>query len=482
MSSRYWPWVLVAVSTAYLIAELVFNVRLVDNAMNTDLDVVSNLERWGRSIAATGCAVAILRLLPLEWMKRNVLLCATVLIVAWVATFFGQKALIDRYVDSSTQAQRVDAWHVTLLKQGLDSGAIKLNGLQISTGNTGRDKTLLSMLGLISYSLPKYVQLLKSRSKDIAISVADRRATESVDPLYDGFLQLRAELKSQFDAGLTAQELAKTYPPVLQRELEQFFTERRRCQHEAKPYIQVCIDAVDGAYNDKMSGTVGKKIAWKKFCSPSPASTTYQMRAGKLIPVNTDNLDCDNIEAAKIEAVLLDSMGIKYRFNSWGQFTRIPEIQKTLQKRLGKQGYVNTDIDKASFLETIVKPEFREKALTERQKWLSARITADEGRRAVRAVVVHPVALTFSLFFGVLNAAGLFAALGRIFGGTTFGHFLNAGGLVAAAIIPLIAGGHDISVSQFVSTVIPADLGAPVRWVMIVEPWIYNFFGEFLCL
>ena len=142
----------------------------------------------------------------------------------------------------------MDAWHVSLLKQGISSGAIELQGLETSSGNIGRDKTLLSMLGLISYSLPEYVQLLKSRSEDIAISVSDRQATESVDPLYDGFLQLRTELKSRFDEGLKAQELARVYSPVLQRELEQFFTERQRCQREAKPYIQACIDAVDSAY------------------------------------------------------------------------------------------------------------------------------------------------------------------------------------------------------------------------------------------
>lgn len=478
MSSRCWPWILVTVSTAYLVAELIFNVRLVDNAMTTDQNLVSNLELWGRSVAATGCAVAILRLLSFEWITRNIPLCAIVLIVAWIATFFGQKALIDGYVDSSTQEQQVDAWHVSLLKQGISSGAIELQGLETSSGNIGRDKTLLSMLGLISYSLPEYVQLLKSRSEDIAISVSDRQATESVDPLYDGFLQLRTELKSRFDEGLKAQELARVYSPVLQRELEQFFTERQRCQREAKPYIQACIDAVDSAYNDKIFSTVGKKIAWKAFCRPSSASTTFQMRAGKMIPVITDSLDCDNIDAVQIETVILEALGIKYRFNSWRQFTRIPEVQKTLQKHLGK-GYVNPDMDKASFLELVVKPEYREKALSERQKWLSVHITENEGRRAVRSVVVHPVALAFSLFFGVVNAVGLIAALGRMWGDTTFGHSLNVAGLVAVVIIPLIAEGQDLSVSRFI-TVVSSDLSGPVRWVMTVEPWIYNLFGGFL--
>ena len=79
MSSRCWPWILVTVSTAYLVAELIFNVRLVDNAMTTDQNLVSNLELWGRSVAATGCAVAILRLLSFEWITRNIPLCAIVL-------------------------------------------------------------------------------------------------------------------------------------------------------------------------------------------------------------------------------------------------------------------------------------------------------------------------------------------------------------------------------------------------------------------
>lgn len=476
ISGRHWPWVLVAISAAYLVAELLFNVRLVDNAMVTDPDVVSELEFWGRSIAATGCAVAILRLLPLSWIRRKLLVCGGILTVAWLVTFFGQKKLIDWYVDSSTQEQRLDAWHVVLLKQGLDSGAIQLQGLKTSTDDVGRDKTLLSMLGLISYSLPDYVQLLKSRSEEIAISVADQQAIESIDSLYSVFLEFRSELKARFEEGRKAQELARSYPPVLQRELQQFFTERQRCRREAKPYIQGCLDAVDNTYNEKTRLTIGKEIEWKEFCRPSSASTVYQMRAGKMIAVTKDNLDCQDIESVRIEKVLLKALGIKYRFDEWSQFTRIPEVQSALQDNLGISGTVNPDMDKSQFMKAVAQPEFREKILLERQKWLSASISDDEGRKAIRAVVVHPVALGFSLLFGVVNVVGLLAALGRIWGGTTFGHSLNATGLMTAGAAPLVIEGQDFSISQFV-TVIPGDLGAPVRWVMTVEPWIYNIFG-----
>lgn len=481
MTSRQWPWVLVGVSAVYLVVELAFNIRLVDNAMATDPEVVESLELWGRSIAATGCAVAILRLLPLQWIRSRLPVCVGVLLAAWLTTFFGQKSLIEWYVDSSTQAQRLDAWHVALLKQGLDSGAIQLEGLKTSTGDAGRDKTLLSMLGLISYSLPEYVQLLKSRSEEIALSIADRRATDGIEPLYDGFIELRSELKSRFENGLQAQELARSYPPVLQRELGQFFTERRHCEQEATPsYVQACIDAVDSAYNKKMQSAVGKEIPWKEFCRPAPASTTYQMRAGKMVPIVTDSLNCQDIEASRIESVLLQALGIKYRFDSWRQFTRIPEVQAALREHIGIDGFVDPDMDKARFLEAVAKPEFRVQAQAEREKWLSASISNDEGRRAVRAVVVHPIALGFSLFFGMVNAVGLIAALGRIWGGPAFGHSLNMGLLAGAVLVPfVVGGGAGINISEFVK-VAPGELGVAMHWVMTVEPWIYNIVGGIL--
>jgi hypothetical protein len=321
---------------------------------------------------------------------------------------------------------------------------------------------------------------LKPARREIAVSIADHRATDSIEPLYSGFSGLRTELKTRFEEGLRAQELARSYPPLLQRELEQFFTERRHCDQEAtQSYVQACIDAVDSAYNNKMRTTVGKEIPWKAFCRPAPASTTYQMGAGKMVPVVTDSLNCLDIEAARVESVLLQALGIKYRFDSWSQFKRIPEVQTALRKHTGIDGFVDPDMDKARFLEVAAKPEFRAQVRAEREKWLSASISDDEGRRAVRAVVVHPIALGFSLFFGVINAVGLIAALGRIWGGPTFGHSLNAGLLAGAVLAPFAVSGTEINISEFMKAT-PGEFGAAMHWVMTVEPWIYNIFGGVL--
>jgi len=477
---KRWQWALLGISAAYLVAELAFNVRLVDNATTIDEGVIQRLELWGRSIAATGCVVMLLRLLSFDFITTKLPLCLALLLSAWVTVFFAQKLLIDWYVDSSTDSQKIDAWHITLFKRGLDNGAIQLEGLDTSSGYYGRDKTLLSVLGLIGFSRPEYVQMLKGRSEEIAVSIADSQAVEDVEPLYKGFLQLRDELEGRYQAGLQAQKLAREYPPVLLRDLQQFFTERRRCNSEAKPYVERCFQAIDAEYEKRISQTVGKHIEWKEFCTPSSASTTYQLRAGQMQAVKSDHLDCGNIQAGRVEKVLLQALGIKYRFDSWRQFSRLPQVQDVMREKLGVDDAVDLDMTKESFLDLVVIPKYKRRALEERDRWLSFNFNKEQGRQAVRAVVVHPVALAFSLFFGVLNLVGLISGIGRLALNASFGHSLTVVSIGGILAVPLLYSGTDYSFYQYLENIEIEEFGYVVRWVMTVEPWVYRLFGGFL--
>ena len=477
-SEKHWTWFLIIISTTYLVAELIFNHELVTNASTTDQEQLRQLELWGRCIAGTGFSIVVMRLLPFGWIRQKLKLFfgGIIVVACWSIMFFGQKLLIDWYVETADQEQRLNAWHIVLLKQGIDTGAIQLDGLKKS-GELGRDKTLISMLGLISYNLPEYIQLLRNRSKEIAVSIAEHNATENIELAYEGFVQLRSELESQYQSGIEGQKFAKSYPPVLQRELKQFFTERRQCEKEPKAYFQGCIEAVDVAYDQKISQAIGKKIEWKKFCRPSFASTTYEVRAGKMTAVQSDFLDCNDVEASRIEKVILLAVGIKFNFETWHQFSRLPKVQRVLKDKLELNlSYIDPDMTKAEFLSLVIKPRFRKQLLKERDRWLSDSISTEDGHRALRAVVVHPIALGFSLFFSMLNAVGLLAALARLKFGKTFSHSLYAVGLVLAVTLPLVIPSADYGMNQFIS-VIRDDLGMATQWVMTVEPLIYNLFG-----
>lgn len=477
INRKQWQWTLLGISAVYLVAEFAFNVRLVDNATTTNEEVILSLEFWGRAIAATGCVVILLRFLSFDFIRAKLPLCGVLLLSAWVAVFFAQKMLIDWYVNSSSDIQKVDAWHITLFKRGLDNGAIQLEGLDTSSGVQARDKTLLSLLGLIGFSRPEYVQLLKARSEEIAVSIADSQAVDDVAPLYDGFIRIREELEGKYQEGLKVQKLARDYPPVLQRELQQFFTERRRCNSEAKPYVERCFDGMDAEYEKRINQAVGTFIEWKEFCTPSSASTTYQMRAGQLQAVQSDHLDCDSISAERIEKVLLQALGIKYRFDSWSQFSRLPQVQGVMQEKLEVSASIDLDMTKASFLNEVVTPKYRKRVLEERDRWLSLDIDEEQGRQAVRAVVVHPIALAFSLFFGLLNAVGLISGIGRLAFNAAFGHSLTVAFTGGILVVPFIYSGEDYGFNQYLEAVNIEEFGYVVRWVMTVEPWIYRLFG-----
>lgn len=234
----WWPWIILVLSTIYLMVEFVFNATLLDTASSLDLDndALHQAELFGRSVSGAGFALLVLGVLVKlrfrlvgKWQRLigagfvgiclipfslNLdapyptlggvvgvsglvayfaatrpnarpapLILISTLIMAWTAMFAGQKILIERFlIEPSDWETRLTAQYMTLLKTGLSRNLIEIDGAPFDA--TRRDepeeRTFIALVGALVMRTPEFLQLARSQEQPIIQEITRQMGQEDI--------------------------------------------------------------------------------------------------------------------------------------------------------------------------------------------------------------------------------------------------------------------------------------------------------------
>lgn len=208
-----WLWFTCLVTGAYLVVELAFNSRLLDvvggGASAAEVD---RIELWGRLISGFALALAFWPV----WLKRSRYIPAyageisigetfvrlvALTGVCMVAMYLLQEALVRHYVDRTSTQERRTARQLVLLQLGLVEGVAVVEGMDLSPDRlTSPDsKAFLAMFPLMGSSLGDSVS---SRFPALARHEVARKvvASRMGDPQlhFDGYKQVLGRLNEFF--------------------------------------------------------------------------------------------------------------------------------------------------------------------------------------------------------------------------------------------------------------------------------------------
>lgn len=144
---------MLAINALYVLAEFLFNFILLNTA-STDvkLDDIHSVEIIGRSLAAFGFTFIFWKLIQNKNMKtlKKVFLMIAVSLVAYPSFYYTQERLVNSLANNSTVETRQKLHDLFLLKQGLISGALKLDNIPYNTDikNLPESKTFISNISL----------------------------------------------------------------------------------------------------------------------------------------------------------------------------------------------------------------------------------------------------------------------------------------------------------------------------------------------
>lgn len=409
---------LVLLTCAYLLFELAFNARLLDVAGGKpDKQALDHIELLGRLLSGVGLTLVLWR-----WMAHSgagvftsVSRLIGIGIVLVPSVYFGQKLLIDEIVDSASTKQRATAALSSQIPVALLWDAVTLKGLELSTEVwiTAEGKTFLALLPLLAYNSPDLIESVEKQLRPLVTRVVQERVGTPGENYNQYYLPVANEIRGHWNKDYRAASLAIA---------------NATAQH----------GTADDLWRDYMIEIGQQPFTDESATTAQRAAVIKRLRQrGVNVPDHWQLYDRVGFEAA------LPSHGGGTEFRqqmdiflghptslppglSWVEFSNHPDLQKYLKKKLQSKlpgveltkGKISLDADIQTFESTIFTPHVKKiidqevtRIKLPEQSYGPKNQNFEFGSQAMRAVIVPPIALAFSLAFGLSNLAGLVALL-----------------------------------------------------------------------
>lgn len=192
----------------YLIVELSFNARLLDVVGGTPTaDEVDSIEKFGRIISGLALAIAmwVWVVLPRSvrkgysiaktafWLLISGILCIS-------TAYFTERWLIDSMVDGSSAEERYVAVNVRLLSQALLTNNVEIIGLSLTKEQftSPEGKTFLALLPLLVSTIKDVDQKIKTKKLELIRSVVDH-SMGGLYVTYNRYVDSNTEIKNLYN-------------------------------------------------------------------------------------------------------------------------------------------------------------------------------------------------------------------------------------------------------------------------------------------
>lgn len=204
---RYLAFITV-ITLLYLIVELAFNARLLDvvGGMPT-ADEVSSIEKAGRFISGTALAIAVwgLRVLP-HSAKRGWTITRTCiwLFVSGAAcilfAYFAEQCLINRIVDSSSARERYVAVNVKMLSQAFVTNNVEIDKVSLTREQfaSPEGKSFLALFPFFAFTIDGVDQKISTKKAVLIRNmVSDKMG--SLHVTYNRYVDSNVEIKKLYN-------------------------------------------------------------------------------------------------------------------------------------------------------------------------------------------------------------------------------------------------------------------------------------------
>ncbi|MDD2914975.1 MAG: hypothetical protein PHP70_06610 [Gallionella sp.] len=466
----------------YLVFELAFNARLLDlsGGMPTEEDL-RGIEIFGRTISGVGLGLFVWGFAQRATQKRWLSAAVCIALCIPVA-FVAQEWIVNRLVSGASPAKRQLATYLSLVSRATLMHAVTIDGLNLSGKDfdTPAGKTFVALFPVTGFASDATLAKLKQALPTLVQSMAASEMGEPEEVFNDVYVPFANQWRKIYN---------EKYLPA----------------SEAAGMANGGADGVDRAWNDYLneldikninassaSEFVRREVVERLQKTGVPVENDWRLNDYEGFAVALRNKSAgsgDRFRKDVSDAIGFDSdlpPGL-----SWDGFSIHPDILRKakaeLQLRIpgaeiGESFGLNLSL--ADFTRNFYKHNV-EKATAEKL----AQFSGDSGRfssggdasdiadKAMKAVIVPPVALGFSLAFGFLNALNLLAKVARLQGNIVLAAKAAATALLIC--VPLAVGNtvSDSPVFASLSRNVAENYGqvpaVGLRWLVNSEPMFY---------
>ena len=424
----------------YLILESAFNATLLDaTSGNVDTKMIEDLEFWGRILSGTALALFVLGTLIYPYIAKNslnkALYLRSVLIIGVpivMLVYFGQKMLVDYLVDTSTKEERRSALLLTLASQEIKKGKLLVDGISLTKEeiDSASGKAFLSVFSYTVHLLPHADEIVTSKLNDLIRQTVISEIGD-VQSLYDDvFVAYAKGLQEEFvKYGNGVNEARKKYNKIV-IDWKKGFEEKKQ---DSMEFAEAEADRSWSKYVKKL-----KKYGWTPSTVPSRrhAQVRSEVRSlGVYVPDNwalNDKKFFYNAvrqsvrekfmrEVKKKEKEIKDKMkasikveghAIPATLRTESSFLAHPSIQKLWREKINSPK--NVKLHSKMTIQTFDKKIYQvwlndgikkitDDFVAKTETFADGQEREEIGKNAVRAMIVPPIALFFSLLGAIMH-------------------------------------------------------------------------------
>lgn len=525
---------LIALKLVYLAAELAFNGQLVLTlSRGTAARDVHAIELYGRIFSGLAAGLLVLRfaIQSREQSGRpGIHLVQVLLLVALPAVFvfFAQKAFINWAAAQSDAATRQSAQRMTLLAAALSASdrVPAIQGFDQSHLTPAQTTTLRALLGSSLYFSPRSLRFAAANQETLVQAAAGGDEAKALCRQYahaaTGFTALYNEVYRAANVQLST-ALTRGSAPQLPRGQAgrapgsgpRLMTPQERFDLGDEQFYKLLQTHFRGgpdrllAYNYRNASQMmfGRLVDPTEFCENTgdpdrppqcPGSRAFvdeKVAAFRQGGRTQASPSLDQAARARFDDVMLRSpIGAPVPPGlAIGEFERHPAVQRYLAQQMKEFGSVPAGpLSMGWKCSTVVAkffaPSLRERGNARQQSFADGARYARNGRDAVRTLLTPVMSLGLSLFFGLLNLAGLFLLITLKFwppardpkAGFLRRHWLRLANIAIVVLVLALpfatrAGlsrhpGYDLLMSVPTSGPAAAVLRPIVAWILRVQP------------
>lgn len=473
------------VTAVYILFELAFNTRLVDVAggMPTKAQI-TDLELHGGLVSAAGASVFFWRLLCSFrnirglWLAGS--LALTVLLIG-PAVFFGQRMAVSHLASSASPQEMKRAVVSATVAKAMQRCVAVIKGLDIncSESQTPEWKTFNALLTSLGYVSGSLLDSASDKADLIVTALAEAEAGNSVSAYRREYAPKVNDLRRRFNGEYrdASKKMSEASNQVQDPE-EAWFEYQRELN--AQPFTAESANEQErtAVINKLRTRGVAVSTEWRlkdkaEFMQGLPqnnANTEFRRRADEIFGRTTS---------------IQPGLG-------WEAFSGHHDVQRYVKDELIRsgtrfkipEGKLDLDADQEKFASTMFIPAVQadEKRAIEKLKmpvnsYESTGKNHQDGYEAIRAVIIPPLAMSFSLFFGLMNFISL---LGQLLPISAFGSMAVRTALVTGvAVLPMMMDNKVTSSVAYKTIEKEVHIQLPVMsygisWAIRAEPIFYG--------
>lgn len=408
-------YVMLAINALYVLAEFLFNFILLNTASaDVKLDDIHSVEIIGRSLAAFGFTFIFWKLIQNKNMKtlKKIFLMIAVSLVAYPSFYYTQERLVNSLANNSTIETRQKMHDLFLLKQGLISGALKLDNIPYNTEikDLPESKTFISNISLFlldnnavhNYMEKNRLAVATNIFKNDVLDNTDKyivlynNATYDIGVLYKNYISTQ-EMR-RIDMNKAADGVDDFYPKM-EEDLKWYYKRARNTNtYKGMTYQEF-------SNTDQSKDMVIQKIKEKK---------------GIKLDRNFDPSNVNSVKAAFARYVYNQYEKGREQFkkehgfdlpdglNDRYDFFMYPTIKNKAKEAMGAY-YVDeiyrhyANFFKGGTIDIVIRNNADNVANAVAQDFVKKDLMSADVTSVVKAMIVPPIALFLSLFFAFIN-------------------------------------------------------------------------------